>query len=187
MSKPQPSPWNLPNAITVVRILLVPLFIWLLVSFPDKTNLERWFATALYVLAIATDGLDGSIARRRGLVTNLGKILDPIADKALIGGALVVLSVLNEVSWWATALILVRELGITAYRFVVIRKRVIAASAGGKIKTIMQGIVLGFLLSPLDLFIPYLREVEFLALWLTVAVTLFTGFQYLWAARRVSN
>lgn len=187
MTKPAPSPWNLPNAITVLRILLVPLFIWLLLQNHDKASFERWFATALYVLAIATDGLDGSIARKRGLVTNLGKILDPIADKALIGGALVVLSYLGEVSWWATGLILVRELGITAYRFVVIRKRVIAASAGGKVKTIMQGIVLGFLLSPLDHFVPLLAQIEQVALWATVAVTLYTGFQYLWAARRGHN
>ena len=94
---------------------------------------------------------------------------------------------LGEVSWWATVLILLRELGITAYRFVVIRKRVIAASAGGKVKTIMQGIVLGFLLSPLDSYIPYLGVVEQLALWATVAVTLYTGFQYLWAARSARN
>ncbi|MEY4618715.1 MAG: CDP-diacylglycerol--glycerol-3-phosphate 3-phosphatidyltransferase, partial [Actinomycetota bacterium] len=101
---------NLPNLITIIRIAFVP------------------------------DGVDGAIARRKNLVTNLGKLLDPIADKALLGGALVSLSILGEVPWWITTVILVREIGITAYRLIVVKKRVIAAAGGGKLKTILQSI-----------------------------------------------
>lgn len=178
-------PWlNLPNAITLARILLVPLFVWILLADSDKSSPSRWWAVGLFVLAIATDGVDGSIARARGLVTNLGKILDPIADKALIGGGLIVLSILNELSWWITGIILFRELGITVYRLIVVKKRVIAASSGGKLKTILQGITLGFLLSPLDYYFGWLVGLELALIWATVAVTVFTGIQYVVAAWR---
>ena len=135
---------NLPNSITAVRILLVPVFVWLLVNSSTSIHsTNRWVALGVFVVAISTDGLDGYLARRRGMVTNLGKILDPIADKALIGGALVTLSVLGAVDWWLTGLLLVRELGITFYRFAVIRKRIVAASGGGKLKTVLQAITVG--------------------------------------------
>lgn len=181
MSKPT-SALNLPNAITISRILLVPVFVWLLLIHPDKSDPMRWLATACYVLSIATDSIDGAIARSRGLITNLGKLLDPIADKALIGGALVVLSLLNEVSWWITILILVREIGITIYRLVVVKKVVIAASSGGKFKTILQGSILGVMISPLDYYLPWLAAVEKYVLYFTVLITVLTGWQYLVAA-----
>ena len=176
--------FNLPNSITLARILAVPLFVSVLLVEPDKTSPWRWLAVLLFVAAIATDGLDGAVARKRNLVTDLGKLLDPIADKALFGSLLVVLSMLGEISWWFTVLILVRELGITAYRMAVVKNRVIAASAGGKAKTIMQGITLGFLLSPLDVYWTPLATIELVALVLTTAVTLYTGAQYVWVAVR---
>jgi CDP-diacylglycerol--glycerol-3-phosphate 3-phosphatidyltransferase len=176
---------NLPNSITTIRIALVPVFIWLLVGYP--TQLGRWLALAVFILAMATDGLDGSIARRRGLVTNLGKILDPIADKALIGGALITLSILGEVHWGFTVAILVREIGITVYRLSVLSNRVIAASGGGKFKTIFQSIVIGLLVSPLA---SYWKPLGPIGLWLlaiAAVITVVTGAQYLLATIRVKS
>lgn len=176
------SPYNLPNAITVLRIALVPVFVWLLVIYPDKASPMRWLATLFFVLSISTDGIDGAIARKRGLVTNLGKLLDPIADKALVGGALLVLSWLGEIPWWVTAVILVREIGITIYRLAVVKKVVIAASSGGKFKTILQGSILGVMISPLDYYLPWLVPVEQVVLYVTLLVTVYTGWQYMVAA-----
>jgi ribonuclease J len=129
---------NLPNSITLLRILLVPVFITLLFVSPEKSSLERWFVVAIFVLAISTDGIDGAIARKRNLVTNLGKLLDPIADKALIGGALVALSILGELSWYITAVILIREVGITVYRLIVAKRRVIVASFSSHVHRVQQ-------------------------------------------------
>lgn len=180
------SDWlNLPNTITLARIATVPFFVWVLLDV-TKEDPWRWVAVALFVAAIATDGVDGAIARARGLVTDLGKLLDPIADKVLIGGALITLSVLGEVDWIFTVLIMAREVGITVYRMLVLKNRVVAANAGGKTKTIMQGITLGFLLSPLDLYFAWLTPIELVALYLTTAVTLVTGIHYLVVAARKS-
>jgi CDP-diacylglycerol--glycerol-3-phosphate 3-phosphatidyltransferase len=174
---------NLPNWITTIRIALVPVFIWLLVDYDNE--LRRWLALAVFILAMVTDGLDGAIARRRGLITNLGKILDPIADKALIGGALVTLSMLGQVHWGFTIAILARELGITAYRFAVIRNRVIAASSAGKFKTIFQSVVIGLLVSPFDIFWPIIKPFELVLLGVAAVITVVTGAQYLIATIRV--
>jgi CDP-diacylglycerol--glycerol-3-phosphate 3-phosphatidyltransferase len=178
----QPSPYNLPNAITVVRILMVPVFVWLVLKNPNPNSMQAWWATGVFVLANVTDGLDGAIARSRGLVTNLGKILDPIADKALIGAGLILLSMLNVVPWVATILILVRELGITVYRLIVVRKRVVAASSGGKLKTILQAVTISFMLSPLDSWWAPIGVLEQVLLWVSVALTLYSGAQYVLAA-----
>ena len=169
---------NLPNSITVARIAVAPVFIYLLFVSPEKTSLQRWLALILFVLAISTDGIDGAIARKRNLVTNLGKLLDPIADKALIGGALVTLSLLGELSWFITAVILIRELGITAYRLVVAKRRVLAASGGGKFKTVIQSIALGFLVSPLDAYFEWLIPVEMVLIYIALFTTIITGLQY---------
>jgi len=177
-----PSPYNLPNAITVARILLVPLFIWLELRFP-LGGLTAWWGVLVFVLAISTDGVDGAIARRRGLVTNLGKILDPIADKALTGAGFLLLSWFGMVPWWVTALVLVREIGITVYRLIVVRKRVIAASSGGKIKTTLQAVVIPLLLAPLDVF----WQLKAVLLWAAVLVTLYTGLQYVWAEVKLNR
>ncbi|UOE44753.1 CDP-diacylglycerol--glycerol-3-phosphate 3-phosphatidyltransferase [Agromyces larvae] len=147
---PPVSNWNLPNAITIVRILLAPVFFWLLLADAGEGGGLRWAAAALFVIAISTDWVDGHIARSRGLVTDLGKILDPIADKLLTSGALVCLSILGEVPWWVTGLIVLREVGITVWRFVELgRGNVVPASSGGKLKTVAQAVAISFALAPL--------------------------------------
>lgn len=181
------SPFNLPNAITVIRILLVPVVIALMFQAPATNSWQRWLAVTAFVVSIATDGLDGSIARRRGLITDLGKILDPIADKALIGGALVSLSILGQIDWWITIAILVRELGITAYRLIVVRKRVLAASTGGKVKTVLQAVAVGFYLSPLAALWHPVEWIQYIVLLAAVISTLASGLQYVGAEIKASN
>jgi CDP-diacylglycerol--glycerol-3-phosphate 3-phosphatidyltransferase len=177
------SNWNLPNAITVVRILLAPLFVWMLLADGGDDGWLRWAAAALFIVAIATDGVDGALARRQGLVTDLGKLLDPIADKVLTGGALIALSILGELPWWVTVVILVREVGITVYRFVVIRQGVIAASRGGKIKTIVQSVAISFALVPLwTVFGDWIFWVNGILMTAAVILTVWTGIDYLWQA-----
>lgn len=180
------NPWNLPNAITVARILAVPFFIWSLVAVSNNESPLRWFSELIFIVIMASDGIDGAIARKRGIVTDLGKLLDPIADKALLGGALVTLSILGEIAWWVTIVILVRELGITAYRLVVVNQQVIAASSGGKLKTIFQGTMVGFVVSPLTAWFPGLwySILEQSLIYISVALTVYSGLQYVVAAVR---
>jgi CDP-diacylglycerol--glycerol-3-phosphate 3-phosphatidyltransferase len=139
---------NVANIITVVRIFMAPVFIWLLLADGGELGYLRYIAAGLFVLAIVTDTVDGILARRQNLVTDFGKILDPIADKVLIGGALVALSILGELWWWVTIVILIREFGITIFRFAVIRTRVIPAVASGKLKTVLQAVGISLLLFP---------------------------------------
>lgn len=180
-----PSNWNLPNLITVVRILLAPLFIWLLLADAGQDGGLRWAAAVLFIIAIATDGIDGAIARRRGLVTDLGKLLDPIADKVLTGGALVCLSILGELPWWVTIVILLRELGITVFRFVMLRDRVIPASRGGKLKTVAQSIAISLALVPFWLVLgDWVHWVNTATMALALVLTVVTGLDYLLAAWR---
>ncbi|HSP75168.1 MAG TPA: CDP-diacylglycerol--glycerol-3-phosphate 3-phosphatidyltransferase [Cryobacterium sp.] len=181
----RPSNWNLPNLITVVRILLAPLFIWMLLADAGADGALRWWAAALFIVAIATDGIDGAIARRHNLVTDLGKILDPIADKVLTGGALVCLSILGELWWWVTIVILVREIGITVFRFVMLKDRVIPASRGGKLKTVLQSVAISLALVPLWLVLgDWIYWVNWTAMALALIVTVITGIDYHLAARR---
>jgi CDP-diacylglycerol--glycerol-3-phosphate 3-phosphatidyltransferase len=178
---------NVANIVTVVRILLVPVFIWLLFLDNHQDGVWRYVAAALFILAIATDGVDGKLARGRNLVTNVGIILDPIADKLLIGGALVSLSILGELWWWVTIVILVRELGITVFRFVVIRKRVIPASKAGKLKTVFQAVAISLFLVPLDtLFTTSVPALATGILWFdwivmgaAFVLTVYSGIEYL--------
>ncbi|MGC4952628.1 CDP-diacylglycerol--glycerol-3-phosphate 3-phosphatidyltransferase [Actinomadura citrea] len=179
---PQAGLWNIANALTLLRIALVPFFVWLF--FLDGTG-WRLAAFAVFAVASITDKIDGDIARARGLVTDFGKIADPIADKALTGAALISLSVMGELWWWVTAAILVREIGITVMRFVVIRRGVIPASKGGKLKTTLQVFAIGFYIlpGPLD----YLRWVTMAA---ALIVTVVTGVDYVvqaWRMRRASG
>ncbi|QKG26186.1 CDP-diacylglycerol--glycerol-3-phosphate 3-phosphatidyltransferase [Actinomadura verrucosospora] len=176
---PPASVYNIANALTLLRIALVPLFVWLL--FLDGTG-WRIGAFAVFAAASVTDKIDGDLARARGLVTDFGKIADPIADKALTGAALVSLSVLGELWWWVTAVIMVREIGITLMRLVVIRYGVIPASKGGKLKTMLQVFAIGFYIlpGPLD----YLRWATMGA---ALVVTVVTGADYVvqaWRLRR---
>ncbi|MFB4300067.1 CDP-alcohol phosphatidyltransferase family protein [Actinomadura sp. NTSP31] len=176
---PPASVYNVANALTLLRIALVPLFVWLL--FLDGTG-WRIGAFAVFAAASVTDKIDGDLARSRGLVTDFGKIADPIADKALIGAALVSLSALGELWWWVTVVIMVREIGITLMRFVVIRYGVIPASKGGKLKTMLQVFAIGFFIPPGPL--DYLRWVTMGA---ALIVTVVTGADYVvqaWRLRR---
>lgn len=167
-----------PNIITSLRIALVPVVLWLIFEYWDSWA-GRLAALVLLVLAASTDGIDGAIARKRNLVTNLGKILDPIADKALLSGALIALSIQGAIPWLATGIILVRELGITIYRLVVVRKRVIAASGGGKFKTVMQIVAVSMVIAPFGLLGDWYSILTQAVLWFTVALTVYTGIEYL--------
>lgn len=166
---------NVPNTITIARIALVPLFVVLLLVSQSTNSWERWVAIFVFVLAISTDGLDGAIARRTNTVTNLGKILDPIADKALLGGALLTLSYLGEIDWWITVLILARELAVTIYRVVVASKNVIAATLSGKLKTIFQGVAIGAVLAPFEIWVSAWSFVEQGLLFLALGSTVWSG------------
>ena len=173
---------NLPNALTALRIVLVPFFVWFLwvggTQGEDSLGM-RWAALAVFAVAMYTDKLDGDIARARGLITSFGKIADPIADKLLTGAAFVVLSMLGELWWWVTVVILVREWGITLLRFVVIRYGVMAASKGGKLKTVLQTVALLLLLLPLvplvGVWWPWLG---WTAMGAALVVTVVTGVDY---------
>ncbi|MDQ1666607.1 MAG: CDP-diacylglycerol---glycerol-3-phosphate 3-phosphatidyltransferase [Actinomycetota bacterium] len=191
MSKPLPagdithhpvSAWNIANALTVARLVLVPVFLVLLLR--DGGDSDRWRVGAFLTFAIAsvTDRVDGQIARRRGLVTDFGKIADPIADKMLIGAALVGLSVLDQLPWWITVVVLVREVGVTLLRFFVIRHGVMPASRGGKLKTLMQAVAIGLLVLPLE---GLLHDVALVVMYVAVAVTVVTGADYVLRAARL--
>jgi CDP-diacylglycerol--glycerol-3-phosphate 3-phosphatidyltransferase len=173
----QPGLVNLANALTVVRLVLVPVVVGCLVA---GTTTWRVAAFVAFGTASLTDLLDGRIARSRGLITDFGKIADPIADKALTGAALVTLSYLGWLPWWVTAVILARELAVTGLRFWVIRYGVIAASRGGKLKTLLQ--VLAISLYMLPWIPPWLRAVVMAA---AVVVTVGTGGDYVILSARL--
>lgn len=186
-----PSPWNIANVVTMARIALVPVFAWALLVDDGQSVTWRLVATGIFAAAAASDKIDGHLARSRGLVTDLGKILDPIADKALVGAALVLLWwPLGELPWWVPAVVLVRELGITAMRMGMLRYEVMPASRGGKIKTVLQiAAILAFLLP-----LAHLHESAVVAAWVlmgaAVAVTVATGIDYLaqgWRIRRAAR
>ncbi|MDM4762558.1 CDP-diacylglycerol--glycerol-3-phosphate 3-phosphatidyltransferase [Galbitalea sp. SE-J8] len=178
------SPANIANVITVVRILLAPVFIALVLIDDGAGGALRWVAAVVFVVVIATDALDGHLARSRNLVTDIGKILDPIADKVLTGGALVALSILGELWWWVTIVILVREFGITVFRFIALRDRVIPASRGGKIKTWVQSVAITVALMPLAAALPWWGWLAAILLGAALVLTVVTGADYLWQAWR---
>jgi len=180
-----PSNWNLPNALTTLRIVLVPLFGWLLLYDGGQSTAFRIWAFVVFLAAILTDKIDGDIARKRNLVTDFGKLMDPIADKALTGMAFVGLSIIGELWWWVTIIVLGREWGVTLMRFWVIRYGVMPASRGGKIKTTLQAVALcGFIL-PLRSFTGVLGTIGDVLWWAAVVVmvaavvvTMVTGYEY---------
>ncbi len=177
---------NIANIITVARILLAPVFIWLLLSDAGQLGVLRYVAAGLFILAIATDSLDGHLARRQNLVTDVGILLDPIADKVLIGGALVALSILGELWWWVTIVILLREFGITIFRFIALRDRVIPASIAGKVKTVAQAVAVALFLVPLSSFLgDWELIVNGIVMGLALALTVYSGIEYLVAAWRL--
>lgn len=174
---------NLPNALTVVRILCVPLMAALLWIDGGSQGLARDLAAAVFVLAALTDVADGAIARRYGLITTFGKVADPIADKALIGVALISLSLLGDLAWWVTIVILVRELGVTALRFWVIEHGVIPASRGGKAKTLAQTVAIVMYL--VDVPWEWWATASAVVMLIAVILTVLTGLDYVVRALRL--
>ena len=171
---------NAANGLTAVRLVLIPVFVACLLAGGTGWRLA---ALAAFCVASLTDLLDGQLARSRGLVTEFGKIADPVADKALTGAALICLSALGELPWWVTGVIMFRELGVTALRFWVIRRGVIAASRGGKAKTLLQVIAICLYVLPHALSPPGI--VRGLVMAAAVAVTLVTGVDYVLVAMRL--
>jgi len=175
---------NVANIITVVRILLAPVFVWLLLLDNGEMGAVRWIAAVLFIVAIATDGIDGHIARSRNLVTDLGVLLDPIADKVLTLSALVALSVLGELWWWVTVIIVVRELGITVWRLVVVTKVVVPASKTGKLKTLAQAVAISLFLVPLFTVVgDWVLWLNWTVMAVAFALTVYSGIEYLVQAR----
>ncbi len=179
--KAEPSTLNLPNVLTAFRLALVPVLAWVFLTDPSAATF-RWAAAAVFVVASLTDLVDGKVARAYGLVTSFGKLWDPIADKALTGAAFVLLSLVAELPWWVTIVVLVREWGITLLRFVILKYGVMAANRGGKAKTFLQTLALTAYLMPLS------EPLHQVAVWLMVAavlLTVVTGLDYLWEAYRM--
>ena len=174
----QPSRLNPANGLTLLRLVLVPVFAWILLSHPH----DLWWrlgSTALFGLAIATDALDGRIARKYNLITDFGKLWDSIADKALTGMAFIGLSILGELPWWITVLVLAREWGITWVRVAMLKYGVMAANAGGKLKTVLQSIALLLFLPGLPLMPVWLQWIAWLAMAAAVLLTVVTAVPYI--------
>ena len=171
----QVSNFNIANQLTVLRLVLVPVFLVCLLYDDGQSREWRIAACVLFAVASYTDWIDGQLARKRNLVTSFGKLADPIADKALIGAALIGLSSLGLLAWWVTVVVLVREVGVTLLRFWVIRHGVIPASRGGKVKTLLQGVAIGLYLLPLSGALATARVVVMAA---AVVVTVVTGIDY---------
>nr|WP_269329670.1 CDP-diacylglycerol--glycerol-3-phosphate 3-phosphatidyltransferase [Kineosporia babensis] len=177
-----PSNWNIANALTLLRIALVPLFAFLMLHGDGQETSWRIGAAVVFAAAIITDRIDGDLARNWGLVTDLGKIADPIADKALIGAALIALSLIGELWWWVTGLVLFRELGITVMRFFMIRYGVMAAGRGGKAKTVAQSVAILLMVCPLPAVV---EPVAYVCMAVAVGLTLVTGLDYVAQAVRL--
>ncbi|MEU3495852.1 CDP-diacylglycerol--glycerol-3-phosphate 3-phosphatidyltransferase [Kitasatospora cineracea] len=179
---PEPGLWNIANVLTMFRLVLVPVFAALLFAGGGHDPKWRALAWAAFAIAMITDVFDGALARRKGLVTDFGRIADPIADKAIMGTGLIGLSLLGDLPWWITAVILARELGITLMRFWVIRYAVIPASRGGKIKTLAQGTAVGMYVLVLTGPLATARAV---VMGVAVLLTLATGLDYVLQAVRL--
>lgn len=171
----QASVWNIANLLTMLRLVLVPAFVALMLADGGYDPVWRSLAWAAFAIAMITDLFDGHLARTYNLVTDFGKIADPIADKAIMGAALVCLSALGDLPWWVTGVILGRELGVTLLRFLVIRYGVIPASRGGKLKTLTQGVAVGMYVLALTGWLATLRWWVMAA---AVVLTVVTGLDY---------
>ncbi|MBD7957005.1 CDP-diacylglycerol--glycerol-3-phosphate 3-phosphatidyltransferase [Microbacterium sp. Sa4CUA7] len=172
-------PRQLPNAITIVRILCAPVFLWMLLADGGADGPLRWWAAVLFIVAIATDGIDGYLARRHHIVTDLGKLLDPIADKVLTGCAFVGLSILAELPWWTTIVVLVREIGVTVHRLLVAGNHVVAAAWMGKLKTVAQAVALSLALLPLWTVVgEWIHWVNLITMSIAVVLTIASGIDY---------
>ncbi|QIX27015.1 CDP-diacylglycerol--glycerol-3-phosphate 3-phosphatidyltransferase [Nocardioides sp. JQ2195] len=181
----KPSNFNVPNALTTLRILMVPFFGWALLHDGGDSITWRLVAFALFAAAMITDKIDGDIARARNLVTDFGKIADPIADKAITGMAFIGLSIVGDVWWWVTILVLLREWSVTLLRLSIMKNVVIAAAQSGKIKTVLQAVALSGLCLPfrqidgaLDVPGDVLYYVSHVLLAGAVAMTLWSGYEF---------
>ncbi|MGO1401507.1 MAG: CDP-diacylglycerol--glycerol-3-phosphate 3-phosphatidyltransferase [Flaviflexus sp.] len=178
MNTQEPVPvLNIANFVTIIRLLLIPAFIW---AFWEADTTSRWIATGIFFVAAMTDKLDGHLARSRNLITDFGKLADSIADKALIGAALIMLSWHDMLPWWITIVMLLREVGITVMRMYMKRKSVMAAGKGGKLKMMLQSLFIGGLLLPWRSFLPdWAATTMEWATWVLVAGALITS---IWSA-----
>lgn len=184
----RPSNWNAPNIITAARIVATPFFIWMLLADGGEMGPLRWAAAAFFVVAIATDAWDGYLARSRNLITDLGKLLDPIADKFLTGAALVGLSILAELPWWVTIVVLVRELGVTVHRLFEARSIVVAAAWMGKLKTVAQSVAITLALLPLpEVLGDWFNWVNIVTMTIAVVLTIASGIDYVINAVRTAR
>lgn len=176
--------WNVPNILTIIRLVAVPVFALLLLWHPHDQG-WRFITTAVFIAAIVTDSFDGWYARKYNQVSNWGKLWDAIADKALTGMAFLGLSIIGELPWWMTILILVREWGITAMRFAILKYGVMSANRGGKLKTIMQAVAIPLFLLWLPDLGTWFDVVKWTAVIIAFALTIITGLDYLLEARRL--
>jgi CDP-diacylglycerol--glycerol-3-phosphate 3-phosphatidyltransferase len=166
---------NLPNALTVFRILALPVCAWALFQKDGQDPTWQVIAWTMFFIVGMTDVLDGRIARKRNQISNFGIILDPIADKAFIATALIGLSILGKMPWWVTVLILAREIGVTILRFAVIKREVISANRGGKLKSLLQNFSVGFYILPLPEYLYLPRDI---LLGIAIVLTIWTGLEY---------
>lgn len=176
--------WNIPNILTISRLVLVPVFAVVLLVHPDSQG-WRVGAALVFVVAILTDFVDGRLARKLGQVTNFGKIWDSIADKAITGMAFIGLSLIGELPWWMTAVILVREWGITLMRVRMLRYGVMSAKKGGKLKTALQSVALTLFLLGLPQLGGWFFVLRWVVMWAAFALTVLTGLDYLIDAARL--
>lgn len=175
---------NVANALTALRLVLVPVFLLFLFAGDGHETASRITAFVIFAVAVVTDRLDGALARTYGMITEFGKLADPIADKMLIGAALIGLSMLGDLPWWVTAVILVREIGVTVLRFAVLHRGVIPASRGGKLKTLVQAIAIGLFILPLQGWPAIWTTVAWWVMGAAVVLTVLTGVDYVVSAVR---
>lgn len=176
--------FNLANALTALRLALVPVFLYFLFAGDGHESASRITAFVIFAVAIITDRIDGWLARTYNMVTDFGKLADPIADKMLIGAALIGLSALGDLPWWVTVLILIREVGVTVLRFALLNRGVIPASRGGKLKTLVQAIAIGLFILPLHSWPPIWSTVAWAVMWVAIVLTVVTGLDYVVTAFR---
>ena len=172
------------NALTALRLFLVPVFLYFLFAGGGHETASRITAFAIFAVAIITDRIDGWLARTYDMVTEFGMLADPIADKMLIGAALIGLSTLGDLPWWVTVVILIRELGVTVMRFALLDRGVIPASRGGKLKTLVQAIAIGLFILPLHSWPPVWTTVAWAVMWVAIVLTVVTGLDYVVSALR---
>jgi len=178
---------NVANLLTGIRLVLVPVFLLALFAGNGHETTYRITAFVIFAVAVITDRFDGSLARAYGMVTEFGKLADPIADKMLIGAALIGLSMLGDLPWWVTVVILVRELGITILRLVVLRHGVIPAGRGGKLKTLVQAVAIGLFVLPLHSWPSTWLTSAWVIMWAAVVLTVLTGADYVVSAIKDSR